>query len=79
MAIHSDSGVTEVPGPFGALLDQMPDGLGLRIHRSHWVARRAITGQRKVGRDVLVDLSHGGSAPVAIPRQREVLDWLASG
>lgn len=79
VAIHSDSGVTEVPGPFGALLDQMPDGLGLRIHRSHWVARRAITGQRKVGRDVLVDLSHGGSAPVAIPRQREVLDWLASG
>lgn len=78
VAIHSDSGVTEVPGPFSALLDQMPEGIGLRIHRSHWVARRAVVGQRKKGRDLLVDLAHGGSAPVAMPRHREVLDWLAS-
>ncbi len=77
VAVHTDSGVTEVPGPFSALLDQMPEGLGLRIHRSHWVARRAVTGQTKKGRDMLVTLAHGGTAPVATPRHREVLDWLA--
>lgn len=78
VAVHTDSGVTEVPGPFSALLEQMPDRLGLRIHRSHWVARRAIVGSRKQGRDLLVDLVHGGAAPVALPRQREVMDWLVA-
>ncbi|MBC2834536.1 LytTR family DNA-binding domain-containing protein [Paragemmobacter straminiformis] len=78
VAIHTDSGVTEVPGPFSALIEQMPDTIGLRIHRSHWVARRAIVRSRKQGRDLLVDLVHGGTAPVALPRQREVMDWLVA-
>lgn len=79
MAIHTDSGVVEVPGPFSALLEQMPEGIGYRIHRSHWVARRAVLGHRRAGRDILLDLVEGGSAPVALPRHREVLDWLKRG
>ena len=79
VAIHTDSGVVEVPGPFSALLEQMPEGIGYRIHRSHWVARRAVLGHRRAGRDILLDLVEGGSAPVALPRHREVLDWLKRG
>ncbi len=76
VTVVTDARSYEVPGPFAALLDQVPDGLGLRIHRSHWVARRAVLGHRRKGREMVLDLTYGGVATVALPRQAEVVDWL---
>lgn len=78
VVIHLPGTQAEVPGPFTALVDQMPAALGQRIHRSHWVARSAVQGHHRKGRDMLLDLSNGGTAPVAMPRQPAVLDWLAA-
>lgn len=76
VTVTTDTIRTEVPGPFSSLVDQIPQGLGLRIHRSHWVARRAVVAHRRKGRDMALDLSTGTDAPVALPRHAEVLDWL---
>lgn len=74
--IVTDAGQYDVPGPFAALLGQMPHDLGLRVHRSHWVARRAVTGHRRKARELVLTLSYGGKANVALPRQTEIMDWL---
>ncbi len=76
VTVTTDTTRTEVPGPFSALVDQIPEGLGLRIHRSHWVARRAVVAHRRKGRDMALDLTTGIDAPVALPRHTAVLDWL---
>lgn len=77
VAIITDTGMIEAPGPFSALVEQLPPHIGLRVHRSHWVARRAVLHHRRSGRDLVLDLSYGGVAKVALPRQAEVIDWLA--
>lgn len=76
VGIVTDTRSYDVPGPFSALLVQLPDGLGLRVHRSHWVAQRAVLGHRRKGRELVLDLTSGGEAKVALPRQAEVIDWL---
>lgn len=76
VAIVTETRQYEVPGPFSALLDRMPDAIGLRVHRSHWVARRAVIAHRRKGRELVLDLTYGGVAKVALPRQAEVIDWL---
>lgn len=78
VAITTDTTSHEVPGPFSALVGQMPPELGRRVHRSHWVAHRAITGHHRKGREMLLDLSSGATVPVALPRHAEVLEWLAT-
>lgn len=77
VAIHTDTGEYEVPGPFSSLIDPLPGTLGLRIHRSHWVARRAVIAHQRKGRELVLTLAYGGSATVAMPRHGEVIDWLA--
>lgn len=78
VAIFTDTQRYEVPGPFAGVIDQMPPALGLRTHRSHWVARRAVTGFHRKGRDMVLDLVQGRQAPVALPRQQDVTDWIAA-
>jgi hypothetical protein len=65
-----------VPGPLADLVAALPDGVGCMIHRSDWIAARAVAGFHRVGRDLFVDLSDGTSAKVALPRQEDVLLWL---
>lgn len=56
---------------------QLPPGLGLRVHRSHWVAARAVAGLRRaVGGWTLV-LTDQSVVPVARARQTAVRDWVA--
>ncbi len=65
-----------LPGPFASVLENIPAGLGQQIHRSCWVANRAVKGHRREKRDLLVLLSDGKSAKVALTRQPAVMDWL---
>jgi hypothetical protein len=54
----------------------LPKGLGLRVHRSHWVAARAIA-DLKQGRDQWVlTLRCGTEVPVARARRRETRAWV---
>jgi hypothetical protein len=74
--VTTDDGTQLLPGPFGSVVAAMPKDLGRRIHRSHWVAERAITGYRRDRRDILVTLRDRSEVKVAIPRQQETLSWL---
>jgi hypothetical protein len=38
LRLHSRFGSRMIRHSFGAALDQLPPGLGMRVHRSHWVA-----------------------------------------
>jgi hypothetical protein len=46
----------------------MPDSAGAQVHRSWWVARSAVTGPRRAGRDVQLVLHGGLTAPVSRSR-----------
>lgn len=74
--VTTDSGRKLVPGPFAAVLDQMPADLGARTHRSHWVAARAVAGYARRGRDMTVRMTNGQHVPVANPRQADITAWL---
>lgn len=66
-----------VPGPFAAVLAQLPQGAGCRVHRSHWVAAAAV---RAVDRDesgLRLLTVQGDVVPVARPVSTEVATWLA--
>ncbi|MEO6199378.1 MAG: LytTR family DNA-binding domain-containing protein [Sphingomicrobium sp.] len=49
------------------------DGMdGARVHRSWWVARDAVTGRNRDGRNLRLELAGGIEAPVARDRLREL-------
>jgi len=49
---------------------------GLRVHRSHWVALRAVRGVRRKGEGWVVELSGGASVPVSRRRVAQVRERL---
>lgn len=55
-----------------SLCDQIPPALGLRVHRSYWVALRVVMRVRRTGRDMVIDLTDGTQVPVARSLQKEV-------
>lgn len=66
-----------VPGPFSAVVAQMPPMLGRQVQRSHWVALDAIEGVKRQGRDVWLHMACGALVPVSAAQKSEVLGWLA--
>ncbi|MEY4697159.1 MAG: hypothetical protein RIT14_1587 [Pseudomonadota bacterium] len=66
-----------LPGPMGVVVAGLPPGVGRQVHRSWWVATRAVVEVRRVRRVLSLRLVDGTQVPVAQPRQAEVLDWLA--
>jgi len=57
----------------------MPEGTGAQVHRSWWVAKSAVTGQRRAGRDLQLVLHGGLAAPVSRSRIAELRDagWIS--
>jgi DNA-binding LytR/AlgR family response regulator len=47
-----------------AILETAPEP-GLRVHRSHWVSTRQVTGARRDGDRATLHMSHGGDIPVS--------------
>jgi DNA-binding LytR/AlgR family response regulator len=43
---------------------------GMQVHRSWWVARKAVSEARREGRDVILVLADGREAPVGRDRLR---------
>lgn len=67
-----------VPGPFGDVAAVMPDRLGRRVHRSHWVSWSAARRLVKAGRDMWIIASGDAVVPVASSMQGAVQDWLSA-
>lgn len=62
--IHTVAGSRLVAGPFERVIAEMK-GEGMRVHRSWWVARAAVTGVAADGRNLRLTLPGGLTAPVS--------------
>lgn len=77
VVIHSQDGARQMlRGRIADAVAAMPEGYGLRVHRSHWVAGRAILKSEQVQGQMMLCLSDGRNVPVARSRQSEVREWL---
>jgi hypothetical protein len=65
-----------VPGPFSAVVEGLPESVGVQLSRSEWVAMAVIRRIRKEGRQMFVDLADDTSVRVANARQKLVLSLL---
>lgn len=77
--VHTPAGSRLVAGPFERVIAAMA-GEGMRVHRSWWVARAAVTGVVTDGRNLRLTLRGGLTAPVSrasVAKLREA-GWLAS-
>ena len=64
--------------PLAEAIELMPQEAGAQVHRSWWVARGAITGHRRAGRDIRLELSTGLDLPVSRSMVKPLRDagWL---
>lgn len=58
---------------FNEVILQLPKEIGTQIHRSHWVAYRAIDEINRDGRKMTVRLTDGNEFPVSRARQTELV------
>jgi DNA-binding LytR/AlgR family response regulator len=65
-----------VSGPFAAVLAELPQGSGFRVHRSHWVATAGIREVERSERGLRIVTVQGDTVPVAQPVSPEVAAWL---
>ncbi|MEL6876610.1 MAG: LytTR family DNA-binding domain-containing protein [Pseudomonadota bacterium] len=65
--------------PLNEAISLMPEGSGQQVHRSWWVARSALRGHKREGRDVRLVLTNGLSVPVSRALVSELRDngWLS--
>lgn len=66
-----------VPGPFAAVVAQLPQAAGCRVHRSHWVAEAAVRDVEHDESGLRLLTVQGDIVPVARPTSSEVETWLA--
>ncbi len=65
VAVHCDDGqVHRVRMRFSDAVNEMEGVSGFCSHRSHWVARRAITGAKRVGSREVLHVRDGGEVPI---------------
>lgn len=77
--VHTLNGSRLVPGPFERVIAGV-DREGMRVHRSWWVAREAVTGVVADGRNLRLTLRGDLTAPVSrasVAKLREA-GWLAA-
>lgn len=75
--IQTTQGSELLRGRISDLEAQLPPELGMRIHRSHWVATAAVTRLHRKRDNWSLELRDGTEVPVARPRRDNVRDWLA--
>ncbi|MFQ6553870.1 LytTR family DNA-binding domain-containing protein [Aestuariibius insulae] len=65
VSVHCDDGqVHRVRMRFSDAVNEMEGVSGFCSHRSHWVARRAITGAERVGSREVLHVRDGGEVPI---------------
>ena len=68
LRVRTEGGEDLILHPFGAAVAAMPEGAGLQVHRSHWVALDAIEDVRARGTAGVARLRGGTEVPVARSR-----------
>ena len=63
--VHSSDGAELVHYRFGNAVDEMPAELGLRVHRSWWVAESAVQSAKRGSRRWQLKLATGVAVPVS--------------
>ncbi len=75
VALTTTRGRQILPGPFSAVVAQIPPGLGRQVSRADWVATSAVRAVRREGRDMLVLCRDGQQVRIAASRQAQLRDW----
>jgi DNA-binding LytR/AlgR family response regulator len=70
--IHTESTKYFEAGTLQEIVSQLAPGLGMRVHRSHWIAFSAIKSIQSKGRDLSVTLKSGIQVPVSRSNHQEV-------
>jgi DNA-binding LytR/AlgR family response regulator len=70
--VHTASGSHLVLATFGQAQAALEGAPGLRVHRSWWVADRAVAAAERDGRNLRLVLANGLTAPVARSSVAEV-------
>lgn len=68
LRVHTALGDDLILYPFGRAVAEMPEGAGLRVHRSHWIARGHLTRIERSGSAGRAVLGTGLEVPVARSR-----------
>jgi hypothetical protein len=55
-------------------IGELPDDLGIQIHRSHWIAKSKLVRMRKTGRTGIAIMSNGRELPISRSRLKEVAE-----
>ena len=63
--VHTRGGSRLVMATLGQAITALDGAEGLQVHRSWWVARRAVAHARRQGRNLRLELVNGIVAPVA--------------
>ncbi len=74
LRVRTSAGETLVLCSLKDAIEELGPDLGLRVHRSHWVARRHVARVRREGRGLVCVLSDGAVIPVSRGSQRDVLE-----
>lgn len=67
-----------LPGPFAAVVAQMPPELGQQISRADWIATSAVREMRQDGRDMLIFLQDDEVLRIPAARQARLRPWLSA-
>ncbi|MEM8768671.1 MAG: LytTR family DNA-binding domain-containing protein, partial [Pseudomonadota bacterium] len=73
LEVTTDRGDTTVLYSLSAAAEELAD-LGIRVHRSHWIAKSAVVRVRRAKQGVICELENGAEVPVSRRRQRELLE-----
>lgn len=74
--LHSIGGQELLRGRISDIEAQLPDRLGRRVHRSHWVATAAVRRLHRKREGWMLELIDGTQIPVARPRRGAMRQWL---
>ena len=74
--IITTEGTRIAQGPLTQLVESLPSGIGIMVHRADWVARSAVVGTTRIGRSRALRLRNGDVVRVASSRDAVVAEWL---
>ena len=72
--VYTDQGRTSLLMRFADAIAELGDLDGLQVHRSHWVARAAVSAQRRENGRLLLVLRNGVEVPVSRSYRADVED-----
>jgi hypothetical protein len=77
VVLTTREGRQTLPGPFSAVVAQMPPDLGQQISRADWIATSAVREMRQDGRDTLIYLQDNEVLRIPASRRAKLGQWLS--